>query len=75
MRGGEKVRRGGLAREEQPVIDGCREHGTFAGVAGQRVGIGAAGEGIMGPARFPQRFQLAAEVVAEETCDLVAGRD
>ena len=64
--GGEKVRRGGFAGKEQPAIDGRGEHRALAGVARQRMRIGAAGEGIVRPARFRQRLQLAAKIVAEE---------
>jgi hypothetical protein len=35
MGGGEKVRRGGLARKEQAAVDGRGEHGALAGMAGQ----------------------------------------
>ena len=66
MRGREKIRRGRFARKEQPPIDRRGQHGALAGMAGQRVRIGAAREGVVGPARFRERLQLAAEVVAEE---------
>src|SRR5271168_828543 len=69
--GGEKVRRGGFTRKEQPAIDRSGEHGALAGVARQRMRIGAAGEGIMRPARFLQRPQPAAKIIAEEGDDLV----
>ena len=65
MRGREKIRAGGLACEEQPPIDGGGEYRAVAGVTGQRVRIGAARERVVRPARFRQRFQLAAKVGAE----------
>ena len=40
-------------------------------MAGQGVRIGAARERVVGPARFRQRLELAAKVVAEEGRDLV----
>ena len=66
MRGREKIRRGRFARKEQSPVDRRRQHGAGAGVAGQRVRIGAAREGVVGPARFRQRLQFAAVIVAEE---------
>src|SRR6185312_16528482 len=71
MRGREEIRRGGFAREEQAAVYRGGEHGALAGMAGECVGIGAAGEGVVGPARFLQRLELAAEIVAEEGHDLV----
>ena len=63
--------RRGFSREEQPAVDRGCQHGALAGMAGQGVRVGAAGERVVGPARFAERFQLAAEVVAEEGDDLV----
>lgn len=71
MRRREEIRRRRFAREEQPAIDRRRQHRAVAGMAGQRMRIGAAGEGIVGPARFGERLQLAPDIVAEKACDLV----
>src|SRR5579884_4291747 len=71
MRGGEKLRRGRFTGKEQASIHRRGKHGAFAGVARQRVGIGAARKGIVSPARFPERLQLAAEIIAEKRDDLV----
>ena len=71
MRGRKKSRRGRLSREEQPVIDRCCQHRALVGVAGQRVGVGAAGKGIVGPARFRERLEFAAKIIAEEAHDLI----
>ena len=56
MRGGEEIRRGRLSGKEQPAVDGCGEHRALVGMAGQRVGIGAERERVVGPARFRERF-------------------
>src|SRR6516225_570708 len=53
MCGREEIRRGGLSSKEQAVVDGCGEHGALMGLSWKGVRIGAAGEGIMRPARFP----------------------
>src|SRR6202012_2118052 len=71
MGGGEEIRRGRFAGEEQPLVDGSRENGAVAGVAGQRVRIGAAGERIMRPARLRQWLQPRAKTIAEQACNLV----
>src|ERR1700733_3818460 len=69
--GGEKVRRSGFTRKEQAVIDGSGEHRAFIGMPGQGMRVGTARKRIMRPARFLQRLQLAAKIVAEERDDLV----
>src|SRR5690348_12168641 len=71
VRGREEIRRGGFAREEQAAVDRSGKHGALAGMAGEGMGVGAAGEGVVGPARFLQWLELAAEVVAEKGRDLV----
>src|SRR5579872_6198769 len=74
MRGGEKIRRGGLARKEQPAIDRRGEHGAFARMARQRMRVGAARERIERPARLLQGRKLAAEIIAEKASNLVDSR-
>src|SRR5690349_20928118 len=74
MGGREKVRRGGLAGEEQPVVDGRGQHSPLICMAWQRVRIGAAGEAVVSPARFGERAQLAAKIIAEIPRDLVDRR-
>ena len=71
MGGGEEVGRGGFTCEEQPAIDGRGEHGALAGVPGQGMRIGAAGEAIERPARFLQRLQSSSKIAAEKRDDLV----
>src|ERR1700753_2119336 len=71
MRGGEETRRGGFAGEEQAVVNGGGEHGALAGVAGERMRIGAARKRVVAPARFPEWRQFAAKIVAEQGRDLV----
>src|ERR1700744_4324378 len=67
--GGEEVRRGGLSSKKQPAIHGRGEDCSLAGMPRPRMRIGAAGEGVMRPARFLQGPQLAAKVIAEEGHD------
>src|SRR5215467_4607936 len=69
--GRKKIRRGRLARKEQPVIDGRCKDRAVTGVAGQGVRVGATREGIEGPARFRQRRQPAPKIVAEKGNDFV----
>src|SRR5579872_57287 len=71
MGGGEEVGRGGFTGKEQPAIDRRGEHGAFAGVPGQGMRIGAAGERIERPVRFPQRLQSSSKIAAEKRDDLV----
>ncbi len=49
VRSGEKVGRRRLAGKEQPVRDWRREHGAVPGMAGRRVGIGAARPRLTAP--------------------------
>src|ERR1700756_4736824 len=69
--GGEEVRRGGFSGKEQPAIDGRGEDCAFAGVSGQSMRIGAAGEAIERPARFLQRLQSRSKIAAEKRDNLV----
>src|SRR4051795_7064336 len=71
MRRREKVRRRRLSRKEQPPIDRCRQYGAIAGVAWQRVRVGASRERVVRPARLAERLQLSPDVVAEQARDLV----
>src|SRR5579864_4428421 len=71
MGGGEEIRRGGFTGKEQPAVDGRGEHGAFAGMPGQSMRIGAAGETIERPARFLQRLQSSSKIAAEKRDDLV----
>ena len=64
MRGREKIRRGRFAGKEQPAVDRRGQHGALAGVAGQRVRIGAARERDRGPSAIPP----AASACGENRC-------
>ena len=60
------MRRAGLAGKEDAVIDRRGETGAVVGMAGQRVGIGAAGEFVPPPERRPQRPQVAAHIASQQ---------
>ncbi len=51
VRGREEIERAGFAGKEQAVVDRCGEPGAVVGMAGPRIGIGAAGERIPRHAR------------------------
>jgi len=60
------------SRKEQAVVDRRRENRAVACVAaGERMRIGTTREGVMRPAGFHERLQLAAEIVAEKRDDLI----
>src|SRR5258707_2514187 len=71
MRGREVIGRACLAGEEQPVVDRARQDRPIAGMAGQRVGIGAAGERIAPPGRGGEGLQALADGIAEDAGKLV----
>src|SRR5437016_10966526 len=73
VRGREEIGRGGLAGEEQAVVDRGGEHRAVLGVARQRVGIGAARPGVLQPGGRGERRYFAANVVAEEARELAGG--
>src|SRR6516165_3704403 len=73
MGGGEKIRRGRFAGKEKSAVERRGEHGAGAGVARQRMRVGAAGERVLRPARFRQRLQAAAIIRAEHRHDFVDG--
>src|SRR5205814_1915566 len=72
--GREEIEGTRFAGEEQPVVDGGGELGASVGMAGQRVGIGAAGEFVLAPERGGERLDAAAYVAAEQPGQFV-GRE
>src|SRR5437870_10382997 len=73
VRGREEVGRGGLAGEEQAVVDRHGEHRAIFGMARQRIGVGAARPAILQPGGRSERRYLAADVVAEQARELTGG--
>src|SRR5438874_12811031 len=63
VRGREEIGRGGLAGEEQTVIDRGGEHGAVLGVARQRIGIGDERPGVAQAGGRAEREELPAGVV------------
>src|SRR5438270_14089176 len=74
VRGREEIGRGGLAGEEQTVIDRCGEHRAILGMARERIGIGAARPGVLQPGGRGERRYLAANVIAEKARELAGGK-
>src|SRR5580700_8461313 len=67
VRGGEVGSRASLAGEEDPVVDLRRENRAIVGPSRQRVGIGAAREGIHAPLVRTARRHAAREFGAEQS--------
>ena len=74
MRGGKVGSRAGLAGKKDPVVDRRRQHRTIVGPSRQRVGVGAARQGIRAPLVRTARRDAAREVGAEQTDEFGYGK-